>query len=194
MLARLNQFIVNCSTSWWKTLLLLAGQTSSLLVLLRIEAGFPAIASGATPFDMQNQLTVTQIFEQLPGYSDAAFRSYFVFQAVDFVFPLLGGLFMAAVFSFALRHAAPGWYATAVNWKLLVLLLAATLFDYLENLNFFWVVNVWPDEAMVAAQLGVLAKQAKLACMSLVFGLTGLLLLVALVRRGAAVLNKNADS
>ncbi len=194
MLATLNQFIVNCSTSWWKTLLLLAGQTGSLLILLRIEGKFPAIASGATPFDMQNQLTVTQIFEQLAGYSDAAFRSYYIFQAVDFVFPLLGGLFMAAVFSFALRHAAPGWYAIAVARRLLILLLAATLFDYLENLNFLWVVNAWPDEAMRAAQLGVLAKQAKLACMNLVFGLTGLLLLVALARRGAALLKKNTGS
>lgn len=91
MLAAVNQFIVNCSTSWWKTLLLLAGQLGCLLALKSIEAGFPEIASGATPFDMQNNLTSAQIFEQLAGYSEAAFRDYYIFQAVDFPFPLFAG-------------------------------------------------------------------------------------------------------
>lgn len=194
MLSAVNRFIVDCSRSWWKTLLLFAGQTACLLSLMRIEQGFPAIASGARPFDMQNDLTVAQVFEQLAGYSEQAFSDYYLFQAVDYLFPLLAGLFMAAIFSFALRHAAPGWYEFAVSKNLLILLLAATLFDFLENLNFLRVVVSWPDQATLAAQLGVMAKQAKLACMNIVFALTGLLLVTALLRKAAGLLNKNAGN
>lgn len=182
MASALNRFIVSCSASWWKVLLLLAGQAATLFMLLRIENGFPAVSSGNIPFDMQNELTVAQVFTQLHGYSEQAFANYYLFQVIDFAFPLLGGLLMAAIFAFGLRHAAPGWYAVAKTKNLLVLMLLPPLFDYLENLNFLWVVSQWPAEAIIAAQLGVIAKQAKLLCLNIVFAITALAIVVALGR------------
>lgn len=182
MLATINRFIVDCSQSWWKVLLLFVGQTATMQVLMAIEAGFPAITNGDVPFDMQNSLRAEQVFKQLAGYSQQAFSDYYLFQLVDFAFPLLAGLFLASVCAFALRHAIPTWYQIATAKNLFALLLLATVFDYLENLNFLWVMASWPEKAELAAQLGVLAKQGKLACMFTGFALTGLFLLIALLR------------
>jgi hypothetical protein len=182
MLIAINRFIVDCSQSWWKVLLLFAGQTATMQVLMAIEGRFPSITEGDVPFDMQNSLRPEQVFEQLAGYTEQAFSDYYLFQLVDFAFPLLAGLFLASVCAFALRHAIPGWYKVAVAKNLFVLLLLATLFDYLENLNFLWVIASWPEKAELAAQLGVLAKQGKLASMMTGFTLTGLFLVIALLR------------
>ena len=182
MLARLNGFIVDCSKSWWKVLLLFVGQSATMQGLNVITGRFPDITAGDVPFDMQNTLTPDQIFEQLAGWTDAAFSSYYLFQAIDFLFPLLAGLFLASVCAFALRHAAPGWYEVAVARHLFVLLLLATAFDYLENIHMLWAVIAWPEQVQVAAQLAVLSKMGKLASMGLGFAATGLFLLVALGR------------
>ena len=182
MLSAVTRFIVACSESWWKVLLLFIGFGGTLAMLQQITGRFPDISGGNVPFDMQNGLTPAQVYEQLPAYSEEAFAAYYVFQAVDFAFPLLAGLFLAAVFAFGLRHTAPGWYAAAVAHNLLLLILLATLFDYLENISFLWVMNAWPEPAEIAAQLGVWAKRAKLACMYAANGLTALSLLTAALR------------
>jgi len=182
MLDALNRFIVACSHSWWKVLLLFAGFFTTLRALQVMTGNFPALSQGNIPFDMQNGLTPAQIYEQLPQYSPDAFSSYYLFQAVDFAFPLFAGLFLAAVFAFGLRHAAPGWYLVVVAKKLLLLILLATLFDYLENVNLLWVIAAWPEQTMLAAQLAVMAKKAKLACMVTANSLTALALVAAAVR------------
>lgn len=182
MLNQLNRFIVNCSRSWWKILLLLAGQMGTMQFMNNITRQFPAVSAGNIPFDMQHELTAAQIFTQLEGYSDEAFSLYYRFQALDFLFPLFAGLFLATVFAFALRHAAPGWYAVANARNLFVLMLVVTLFDYLENIHLLWVVSVWPETPDLVAQLAVAAKRAKLAGMGIAFSLTTVALLGALVQ------------
>jgi hypothetical protein len=182
MLAKLNGFIVSCSRSWWKVLLLFVGQSAAMQGLNAITTGFPAITAGDVPFDMQNSLTPAQIFEQLAGWSDAAFSSYYTFQAIDFLFPVLAGLFLASVCAFALRHAIPNWYDVAVAKNLFVLLLLATLFDYFENIFMLWTVSAWPEQVAFAAQLAVGAKMGKLTFMGIGFALTGIFLIVALFR------------
>lgn len=182
MLTSINRFIVACSQSWWKVLLLFLGQSASFQIMAGVTERFPELTAGAVPFDMQNSLTVKQIFAQLAGYSPAAFTEYYLFQAVDFVFPLVAGLFLAAVFAFGMRHAWPAGYDYLNSRNLFTLILLATAFDYLENVNLLWVVSAWPEQATVAAQLGVIAKQAKLACLYLAFAVTGLSLLGAALR------------
>ncbi len=186
MLAPITRFIDSCSRSWWKVLLLFIGQSAAMQVLNAITTGFPAISGGNVPFDMQNDpqnfLTPADVFAQLAAWDDQAFSDYYTFQAVDFAFPLLAGLFLASVFAFALRNAVPGWYASAVRNNLLSLLLLATVFDYLENINFLWVVTAWPEQAQLVAQLGILAKMGKLTCMGIGFALTAIFLLLALGR------------
>jgi len=174
MLAAVNRFIVDCSHTWWKVLLLFLGQTATMRVLSTITERFPAMTAGDVPFDMQNSLTTDQIFTQLAGYSEQAFSHYYVFQAVDFAFPLLAGLFLASLCAFGLRHASPAWYQAVNSRNLFTLILLATLFDYLENINLLWVVSSWPEPASFAAQLGVLAKKAKLTFLVLSFAVTGL--------------------
>lgn len=183
MLNATTRFIVSCSESWWKFLLLFTGFGASLGALLQISARFPAISDGNVPFDMQNDLTAEQVFGQLPAYSEQAFTTYYAFQAIDFAFPLLAGLFLAAAFAFGLRHTAPRWYAIAVAKNLLVLMLLATLFDYLENISFLTVISIWPAQAEAAAQLGIFAKKAKLLFMNLANALTALSLVTAALRR-----------
>ena len=61
-------------------------------------------------------------------------------------------------------------------------MLLATVFDYLENINFLWAVTAWPEQVQLAADLGVLAKIGKLSCLNIAFSLTGIFLLLALLR------------
>lgn len=179
MLGKLNSFIISCSESWWKFLLIFLGQTGSLQLLARITQQFPDVAAGAEPFDMQNELTDGQIFTQLEGYTDEAFELYAQFQLIDYFFPLFAGLLLATVCAFSLRIAAPRFYATAAQNNLFLLLLVPTLFDWLENLSLLRVVTAWPEQAQVAANMAVWAKMGKLSTMSVAFAVTGVLLLAA---------------
>jgi hypothetical protein len=179
MIGKLNNFIVDCSKSWWKFLLLLIGQGSTITLLNNITAKFPAVTDNHIPFDMQNTLTSEMIFAQLESYTPEAFNLYGWFQAVDYLFPVFAGLMLAAAGTFALRHAFPGIYAKALDNGVLWLWLLPSIFDWLENLNFLRVVTAWPDQAGTAASLGVAAKMAKLGSMGVVFAAVGLLLLIA---------------
>ncbi len=182
MLNKLNGFIVNCSTSWWKFLLLAAGQAGSMSVLMNITQRFPAVTAGYEPFDMQNSLAAAEIFTQLESYTPEAFRLYSIFQAVDYLFPLFAGLVLATAGAFALRHASPDFYASAVNRKLLAWPLIPTVFDWLENVNLLWAVTAWPSQVELAANLAVAAKLCKLTSMYCVFAIVGILLVWAGIR------------
>ncbi len=177
MLAKINRFIINCSQSWWKFLLIFIGQFGTMQVLTRITKEFPLVTAGDVPFDMQNTLQPGQIFSQLEGYTDRAFDLYRTFQAVDYLFPLFAGLLLATVCAFSLRMASPRYYATAVNKNLFVLLLIPTVFDWLENLSLLRVITAWPQQAELAASLAVVAKMAKLGSMGVAFLATLILLL-----------------
>jgi len=182
MLQKINQFVVNCSHSWWKFLLLLIGQMTTIGILINITKGFPALTAGHEPFDMQNSLTAPEIFTQLEGYTEKAFEQYAIFQAVDYLFPLFAGLVLATAGAFALRHAWPTFYVRAMQLKLLLLFLLPTIFDWLENINLLWAIISWPDRAELAANLAVAAKMGKLASMNIVFATVGLLLIWAALR------------
>ena len=182
MLNKINQFIVNCSESWWKFLLLVAGQTGTMFVLNDITQQFPTVTAGYEPFDMQNSLAAAEIFTQLESYTPEAFRLYSIFQAVDYLFPLFAGLVLATAGAFALRHASPPFYDRAVNSKLLAWPLIPTVFDWLENVNLLWAVTAWPNQAELAAKLAVAAKLCKLTSMYCVFAIVGILLVWAGVR------------
>jgi hypothetical protein len=179
MFGHINQFIINCSQSWWKFLLIFLGQTGTMQVLMRITGEFPSVTAGDVPFDMQNTLKPDQVFIQLEGYTERAFDLYMIFQATDYLFPLFAGLLLATVCAFSLRHLAPGFYSTAVARNLFVLLLIPTAFDWLENINLLWAVTAWPEPAHVAANLAVAAKMGKLTTMGIAFLITGVLLIGA---------------
>ena len=181
MLKTINQFIVDCSMSWWKFLLIFLGFNATMFGLQRITAEFPAITAGDTPFDMQNDLRPDQIFAQLEGYTERAFELYTQFQIIDYLFPVVAGMLLATVSAFALRHASPEWYDTALRKNLFVVILIPTVFDFLENLGLLRAVTAWPERAETAAQFAVLAKMGKLTTMNISFAITGALLLWAAV-------------
>lgn len=179
MLGKLNRFIMGCSESWWKFLLLFLGFNATMFGLQQITARFPAVTAGDIPFDMQNELKPAQIFAQLDGYTEQAFELYAIFQAIDYVFPVVAGLFLAAVCAFALRHASPALYQTAADKNLFLLLLVPTAFDFMENFSLLRVMTAWPEPAQLAANMAVFAKFGKLNSMNIAFVLTGTLLLWA---------------
>ncbi|MBS93450.1 MAG: hypothetical protein QF789_05425 [Gammaproteobacteria bacterium] len=179
MLARLNSLIVECSSTWWKFLIIFLVQMGSLQILQRISNEFPAVSGGVSPFDMQNALTPSEIFQQLENYTAQAFDLYVIFQAVDFVFPFFASLMIASLSAFAMRHCSTNLYEVFVTRKLFVLLMVPAIFDYLENINLLWAVNAWPEQVQIAANLAVTAKMGKLATMMMAFIISILLLLGA---------------
>ena len=181
MLSRINGFIIACSLSWWKFLLLFVATIATMGYLQAVTAKFPAITAGDIPFDMQNNLTVEQIFTQLEGYSEAAFSLYATFQAVDYFFPIFASLFLASICAFSLRTASPDFYAIALRKNLFLLLLIPAAFDWLENINLLWVISRWPEQSQTAAALAVIAKQGKLATLYIDWAASSLLLTWALV-------------
>jgi len=176
MFDRLNQTIVRWSHSGWIFFGVIAGFIITLYLLLLIGERFPDFSEGAVPFDLQNQLTVAQIFSQLAGYADQAFTLYFAFQFVDLFFPLFAGLMLAMIWAFVLRNTMPRWYYIAVQRNLFLLLLVGTLFDWTENLTLLAVTIAYPSELTAAATIAVVAKKFKLAATIIAQVLTGLVI------------------
>ncbi len=173
----LNQFIIRISKSGWLYVFVFAGFFGTLQALLRIRERFREHAAGSVPFDLQNQLTVEQIFAQLAGYTEDAFELYYIFTAIDFFFPLFAALFLGATAAFLLRHSLPRWYSIAEQKNLFVLFLLATLFDWLENISLLSVLAGYPNELSTIATLAVAAKMGKLGFVFLFQGLSLLLLI-----------------
>jgi len=181
MLGRLHDLIIDCSRTWWKFLLVATVQVGTLLMLQRISNNFPDVAGGWQPFDMQNDLQPDEIYTQLEAYTPQAFDLYTSFQLIDFVFPAAAALMLASACAFLLRYIATDFYQQIYDRKLFLLLLAPAIFDYLENIFLFWVVNNWPEQSNAAATLAVAAKLGKLATLISVFVLTGVLLVTAIL-------------
>ena len=92
----LNDLIIRVSRSAWLFMMSALFAFGSLgFVFLNIDVAYQAIV-GAPIFDLQNNLTVEQIFEQLKSVDESARSLYFAFAFVDFYFPFFAGLVMAA--------------------------------------------------------------------------------------------------
>lgn len=182
MLNKLHDFVIQCSLSWWKTLLIIAGFGLTFWQLQAVTGRFGLISGGHTPFDMQNSLTVEQVFEQLATWTDAAFNDYIWFQFVDFFFPAFGGLMLATLCAFAVRNLSTRYYDIGVRRNVFLIFFIPTLFDWLENIGFLLVLNAWPEAADSAAMLGVTAKKFKLATLFTTQPVALVLLLIALLK------------
>ncbi len=175
----LSRLIVRVSSSLPLFALTVAVFAVTLMLLTRISNGFPAIAGGALPFDMQNALTSAQVLEQLPGYTDQARRQYWLFTSIDYVFPFAGGLFLAAIAAFCLRWQFAPLYARAVANQWLPWLMLASLFDWCENLAAIVAINAWPETTATMATALVIAKKLKLGFLFATQGGVALLLLAS---------------
>ncbi|MEC9375285.1 MAG: hypothetical protein VYA80_02810 [Pseudomonadota bacterium] len=191
MVQKLQDFIIDCSHSWWKFLLIFAGQAISIVILNNISQKFLSATDNFPPFDMQNSLTSSEIYIQLASYTPDAFNLYYLFQAVDYFFPLFAGLMLAIAGTFGLRHAWPNMYQKILERKLLWLFLIPTIFDWLENITLLRVVVAWPEQANLAANLAIFAKNGKLFSMNVVFATVGLLLLTSAIIGIGKLFKKN---
>lgn len=163
MLGSLQNLVLRISRTWWLYVLVLAVFSGSLQALLLMGRRFPEVASGATPFDLQNELQPDQVYPQLAGYTEQARELYYAFTTIDFVFPLFAGLFIAATTAFALRNSLRRFYETLVARKLLPVLMLATVFDWLENLTAIATISLYPTEYGWLPALLVVVKKFKLA-------------------------------
>ena len=162
MLGRLQDLILRISRTWWlygAVLFLFAG---SLQALMRIGKHFPAYSGGVAPFDLQNDLGAGDVYPQLAGYTDQARELYYAFTLIDYAFPFFGGLFITATVAFALRASLPRLYAALLARKLLLVLMLATAFDWLENVTALTTIVLYPAEVGWLPTLLVSAKKCKL--------------------------------
>jgi hypothetical protein len=149
---------------------------SLFLVFFPINVAFAELTGGLQPFDFQNGLTVEQIFEQLPLYTEAVKQLYIAFAYVDYFFPFFASMFLAALAAFSLRHLSPAGYASVSKRNLFVLFFLGCAFDWAENCFALTVIFSYPEKMMTAANLLVLAKKGKLACVMIFQGIAWTLL------------------
>lgn len=179
MLERLQDLAIRISKSWWLYLIVLVLFVGSLQALMRIGDRFPEYAAGAIPFDLQNDLQPAQVYPQVAGYTEQARELYYAFTLIDYAFPFFAGLFITATVAFALRYCLPRVYEALVARKLLLVLMLATAFDWLENVAAVSTIVMYPDEISWLPLLLVLAKKCKLGCMVVSNGAMLLALLAA---------------
>jgi hypothetical protein len=180
MLRGLNDLVIRTSKSAVRFVAVTALAVTCLTVMTRIGQAFPAASGGSLPFDLQNELTVAQVIEQVPRYTELANWMYAVFTMIDYVFPFAAGLFLAAAGAFALRHGFPGAYATAVGRSLFPLFFLGTACDWCENVAAMGAIHADAGSLASWALLLVTAKRFKLA---FVMG-TNVLVLLLLVGAG----------
>lgn len=160
---RLNDLVILCSESAWLFVLSIVAAFGSLAFVLMNVSKVMQHLVGHEAFDMQNSLTVAQVFEQLPSYTQEAKQLYYAFSFADFFFPLFAALFMAGLAAFAVRHAFPDLYQRLNASSLFALLLIPAAFDWLENIFALTVISSFPEQRETAASLMIVAKKAKLA-------------------------------
>jgi len=117
------------------------------------------------------------------SYSSEARSLYWVFFILDnLIPPIVFGSF-ALLWAYAIRHFPPDWANRLLRSHLLLLPLGVGLFDCLENLCFVLVISGNQELEFQIMQLGLIFVYLKAICLFLVFGVTPLLILTALVSR-----------
>lgn len=154
---------------------------SLFIVFFNINDVFEAIV-GAQLFDFQNDLTVEQVFEQLPNYNESAIALYYAFVFIDFLFPVFASLTLGAASAFAIRYLSPGWYGKINGLNLFAVYFIPAIFDWLENFSAIAVINAYPNELTLAAGLLVIAKKGKLTMVMIMQLVSWTFLLLALLK------------
>lgn len=147
--------------------------------LLAIAAQFARATQGLAPFDLQQQLTVAGLLAQLELYTGRSYALYAAFLAVDMLFPLAAGVALAALVACGLRSAWPAAYASISARSLWTLLLIPTACDWLENLAGLGLILHHGGARPVLATALLLAKQAKLATLGVLWIMAAAALLAA---------------
>jgi hypothetical protein len=126
--AALEQFLARP----WVVVVAFGLNGAAMAALMAFERQFTAL-TGERVLDTQNGLTAPQLLEQLALYKGEALAAYQRFAAFDFVFPTVAGLALVSLWAALQQQAHPALQALRAR-KAWLLPLAATVFDYGENL------------------------------------------------------------
>jgi hypothetical protein len=166
MAARLTQWLVQCAGDWRLVVAVFVCQGLLIFAMLQIGKPFEQ-RTGFPPFDFQSELSVAAMATQLPNYDAQARLLYYGMSAIDFAFPLLGGLFWTLLFAAGLRIGWPQSTQGPFVRALLLLPFAGTAADWAENVANLRLIAAFPPFDPGTASVALLAKQAKLAIVSL---------------------------
>lgn len=154
---------------------------SLFIVFFNINDVFEPIV-GAQLFDFQNDLTIEQVFQQLPNYNDTAVSLYYAFLFIDFFFPIFASLTLGAASAFAIRYLSSKWYDKISSLNLFAAYFIPAAFDWVENISAITVINAYPNELTAVAGLLVIAKKGKLTTVMAMQLISWAFLLVALLK------------
>lgn len=178
----LNNLFITVSHSGWLFIFSAIMAFGSLfIVFFNINAVFEPIV-GAQLFDFQNELTVEQVFDQLPNYNEAAIDLYYAFVFVDYLFPVFASLTLGAASAFAIRYLSTKWYEKINSLNLFAIYFIPAMFDWIENTAAIIVINGYPNELTAIAGVLVLAKKGKLTTVMLMQLVSWAILLIALLK------------
>lgn len=162
-LVGLQAFIIRTSSDWRRFALVVVFFVVALRLLIGTGEQFAAHTGGIQPFDLQNGLKAQEIPLQLETYDDRARELYGAFALIDFFFPVLGALLLAASAAFLLRRGLPRVSKRVLGLRLLPLFFIPALFDWLENLAAIALIWLDPGGAEWLPATLVAAKRLKLA-------------------------------
>jgi hypothetical protein len=171
---RLERMVGVLAGRWWWVVLVTVANLASFNVLFSLEARFEGL-TGRPVYDTQNDLTVERVLAERPLYQGEALSAYYAFAAYDYLFPLVGGLFLAVWVMVLLRANTFAVAQRLLAWRLPLGMFIATLCDWGENLGLLVMLNtsgVGAGDApsLLLVQVVLLFKQLKLATLLLSFG------------------------
>ncbi|MBW4436519.1 MAG: hypothetical protein KME04_05260 [Pleurocapsa minor GSE-CHR-MK-17-07R] len=185
----LQNLFLKISRNWILFVVMLVANFASFTILFALEDQFEALA-GIPVYDTQNALTTAQILEQLPLYQGEALNAYLRFAAFDFVFPLVSAIFIAVICTLLLRLNRLKIAQTLLRWRLPLVVLLITLFDYLENVGLLTVLAAAPAPDAAVMNFALVFKQLKLAGLALTGPLVGILVALLIADVARRVLNR----
>lgn len=191
MLNKLTRSLVVATRTWWLCALALVLNVTSFQVLFGLEDRFEAL-TGAPVLDTQNGLTVATLLEQLPLYRGAAYGAYLRFAAFDFVFPLVGALFLAVLWALLLRWNRGRIAQRLLGWNLPLLPFLATLFDWLENVSVLLVISAASPPGQLLLNSVIVFKRLKLTSLTVIMAITILLHVLLIAHKLAELRRKGA--
>ncbi len=136
-------------------------------MLLLIGERFAAVTGGYRPFDLQNPLSLPAIVQQLPRYTEASRRLYWIFIAADIVFPVVAALPLALLLGKALRGIDREWAGLALRRGLALAPLLLAALDWIENGFFVATVALYPRDITAWATLALATKGTKVGLLAL---------------------------
>jgi hypothetical protein len=171
-------------TSLMRILILFVVSAGLIIGFIRgFDPAFQAVTAGHQIIDLQQSITPDSIYSELPDYTASSRRIYFWFMVADFIFPASAGLAMALLWAWLVKVAPNSIYRVLMRLPIFALPLLTTLFDWMENVGFLLLVNLYPQELPNVASISCAIRNTKLFVMDINSVVTLALITVTLAVR-----------